>query len=408
MKKDESLSRRAVLAGAAAVAGGALLSRVPLAGAQQGATADPSSVPGTGTSAVSARSTFESPARAPAGVITGSSFTPLQDLTGTITPGDLMFERHHSGIPAIDPDRYKLIVHGMAGRPMAFTLDDLRRLPSVSRVHFLECSGNGRAAYRSPKPEMTPQQVDGLTSNGEWTGVPLSVLLRQVDARDSARWIYAEGADSNKLSRSIPIEKAMDDAMIAYAFNGEPLRPSNGYPARLFLPGYEGNTCVKWLRRLELVDQPNMTREETSKYTDPLPDGTARQFSLLMDVKSLITSPAPAMPVERGWLEISGLAWSGRGRVSRVDVSTDGGRSWTAARLQDPALPRAHTRFRHSWQWDGRTTTIMSRAADETGAVQPTRAHFRNTRGAGTDYHYNFIRVWKVASDGVVSFEGDA
>ncbi|MEX2177475.1 MAG: sulfite dehydrogenase [Gemmatimonadaceae bacterium] len=409
MKKNELLSRRAMIAGAAAAAGGALLKQVVSAEAQESPGAgDPSRAPGTGTTAVGARSAFENPARSPTGVLSGSSLTPLQSLTGTITPGDLVFERHHSGIPAIDPSRYKLVIHGMAARAMTFTLDDLRRLPSVSRVHFLECSGNGRAAYRAPAPGMTPQNVDGLTSNGEWTGVPLSVLLREVDARSTARWVLAEGGDSNKLSRSIPLEKAMDDAMIAYAFNGEPLRPANGYPARLFLPGYEGNTCVKWLRRLELVDQPNMSKDETSKYTDPLPNGTARQFSFLMDAKSIITSPAAIARVERGWMEISGIAWSGRGRIARVDVSTDGGRRWTMARLQEPVLSRAHTRFRHAWEWNGRATTIMSRAVDETGAIQPTRAAFRATRGPGTDYHFNFIRVWKIASDGAVTFEGDA
>lgn len=404
------VSRRAVIAGAAVVAGGALLKQVPFAGAQPSATQvpDPSSIPGSGTTAQSARSAFEQPARTPVGVVTGASQTPLQDLTGTITPNDLVFERHHSGIPAIDPRRHKLLVHGLVERDLVFTMADLRRLPSVSRVYFLECSGNGRAAYREPRPDMTPQSIDGLTSNGEWTGVPLSVLLREAGPRASAKWLVAEGADSNKLSRSIPIEKAMDDALLAYAFNGEPLRPANGYPVRLFLPGYEANTCVKWLRRIELVDQPNMSRDETSKYTDPLPDGTARQFSLVMDVKSLITRPAHPLRIEHGWVEIAGIAWSGRGRIARVDVSTDRGRTWTMAELQDPVLPMAHTRFRLMWEWKGRPTTIMSRAVDETGATQPTRAEFAAVRGIGTDFHFTHIRAWTVASDGTVTFATDA
>lgn len=409
-KKDEPITRRAVIAGAAAAAGGALLQQVPLAGSQEAAPipANPSAVPGTGTTAVGMRSSFENPARTPIGVLSGSSLSPIHELTGTITPSDLVFERHHSGIPAIDPGKHKLIVHGLVERPMTFTVADLARFPSVSRVHFLECSGNGRAAFRDPKPTMTPQQVDGMVSNGEWTGVPLAVLLREAGVRSSAKWLFAEGSDSAKVSRSIPIEKAMDDAIIAYAFNGEPLRPANGYPVRLFLPGYEGNTCVKWMRRLELVDQPNMSRDETSKYTDPLANGTARQFSFIMDAKSIITRPGASARAERGWQEVSGLAWSGRGRIDRVDVSTDDGRSWTVAELQGPVLPKASTRFRLMWQWDGRATTIMSRAVDETGFVQPSRAAFVAARGIGTDYHFNYIRRWNVATDGSITFAGEA
>lgn len=407
-KKTAAVSRRAVIAGAAVVAGGALLKKVPLGDAQlpQGAP-NPSAAPGPGTSAQSVRSPFEHPARTPVGVQTGSSLTPLQDLTGTITPNDLVFERHHSGIPALDPATHKLLVHGLVDREMIFTVADLKKFPSVSRVHFIECSGNGRAAYREPKPDMTPQLVDGLTSNGEWTGVPLSLILREAGVKSAARWVLAEGADSNKLSRSIPIEKAMDDAMIAWAFNGEPIRPANGYPFRLFLPGYEANTCVKWLRRLKLIDQPNMSRDETSKYTDPLPNGTARQFSFVMDVKSIITQPAHPVRLERGWVEISGLAWSGRGKIARVDVSTDRGRTWTMAELQEPVLPMAHTRFRLPWEWNGRAATIMSRAVDETGAMQPTRAEFAAVRGPGTDFHFTYIRAWNVAADGAVTFATD-
>lgn len=406
MTRPKNVSRRTLIAGAAAAAGGALLSQVPLVEAQQPSVpANPSAAPGSGTTAQGARSAFENPARTPTGVITGSSLSPLQDLTGTITPSDLVFERHHSGIPTIDPAKHRLMVHGLVDREMVFSMADLERLPSVSRIHFLECSGNGRAAFRDPKPSMTPQQVDGLVSNGEWTGVLLATLLRQVGVRAAAKWVFAEGADSAKLSRSVPIEKAMDDAIVAYAFNGEPLRPANGYPVRLLLPGYEGNMSVKWLRRLEVTDQPNMSRDETSKYTDPLADGTARQFTFVMDVKSIITKPAAPARVMRGWNEIAGVAWSGRGRVARVDVSTDGGTTWTMAELQDPPPLRALTRFRFMWEWDGRDTVVMSRATDETGATQPTRATFAAARGAGTDYHFSHIRAWKVARDGSVSFD---
>ncbi len=348
------------------------------------------------------------PARTPTGILTGTSLTPLQDLSGTITPSDLHFERHHAGVAQIDPTRYRLLIHGLADRATVFTLDDLKRFPSVTRVHFVECAGNGRAGYRAPKRELTPQLIDGMTSNSEWTGVPLATLLREIGAQSTAKWVLAEGGDASVLSRSVPMGKALNDALIAYAQNGEPLRPANGYPVRLLLPGYEGNMCIKWLRRLELIAEPNMSRDETAKYTDPLPDGTARQFSFEMDVKSTITAPTyPARIADRGWLPITGLAWSGRGRIARVDVSTDGGRTWTEAELHGPALPKAHTRFQLMWQWDGRPATLMSRAVDETGALQPTRAEFRAKRGPGTDYHYNHIRAWTVDRDGRVYFGAD-
>jgi sulfane dehydrogenase subunit SoxC len=406
------VTRRGLLAGAAAAAGGALLGRVPLgaqppAGAptQPEVPADPTKAPGPPTSTVSARSPFEHPARAPVGQITGASLTPLQELSGTVTPSDLHFERHHGGVALIDPTKWELLVHGLVDRPTVFTLDDLERLPSVSRMHFIECAGNGRSAYRSPPREHSPQQVDGMMSGGEWTGVLLSTLFREVGVRPAATWFVAEGGDSPKLSRSIPVQKGWDDALVAYAYNGEPMRPQNGYPARLVLPGWEGNTNIKWLRRVELVDGPRMFRDETSKYTDPLPNDTARQFSFEMDVKSVITRPAyPGSLGRPGWVEITGLAWSGRGRVTRVDVSTDGGRTWTAAALQEPVLAKSHTRFRLMWRWEGGAATLMSRAADETGAVQPTRAEFQAARGAGTDYHYNHIRAWVVEPDGRVLF----
>jgi sulfane dehydrogenase subunit SoxC len=210
------------------------------------------------------------------------------------------------------------------------------------------------------------------------------------------------------MSRSIPIEKGWDDALLVYAFNGEPLRPANGYPVRLFLPGFEGNSCVKWLRRIKLTDQPNMSKDETSKYTDPLPNGRARQFSFMMDAKSLITAPSHPAKIDRGWREISGIAWSGRGKIQKVDVSTDGGRTWMPAQLPELVLPKAHTRFRLMWEWRGEPATLMSRATDETGYVQPTRAVFESTRGKGTDYHYNYIRAWNVGRDGAVTFAGNA
>jgi sulfane dehydrogenase subunit SoxC len=238
------------------------------------------------------------------------SSTPHQDLMGIITPSDLHFERHHAGVPAIAPESYSLLIHGMVERPTIFTLADLKRFPSHSQIHFLECSGNlGRTAG----PETTPGMLAGLTSTSEWTGVRLSTLLREVGVRAEARWLLAEGADAAVLTRSVPIEKALDDALIAYGQNGEALRPEQGYPARLFLPGWEGNASVKWLRRLEVSDAPFMTREETSKYTEPFANGTSRQFSFRMDARSLITAPAFPNRLERGWVEITGIAWTGRG-----------------------------------------------------------------------------------------------
>lgn len=411
-----SISRRSLIATAGVAAGtAALATLIPELGAQQSprnalapllpvVPDDPSAAPGLPSEALNSRSQFVKPAQAPINVTTGSSLSPLQELNGTITPADLFFQRHHNGIPTIDPKRHTLTIHGLVERPLTFTLQDLQRFPAVSRVHFIECSGNGRGAFRSPKPDMTPQQVDGMTSNCEWTGVELKTLLRECGAQSSARWMLAEGNDAARLSRSIPMSKAMDDAMVVWGQNGEPLRPANGFPIRLLLPGFEGNANIKWLRRIELGREPWMFRDETSKYTDPLPNDTARQFSFELDAKSIITSPAfPAKVGGAGWWPIRGLAWSGRGRIERVDVSTDGGNTWTTARLGE-TLPKAHVRFEHMWQWDGRPARIMSRAVDETGYVQPTLAEYTRVRGPGTDYHFNAIRSWDVAADGTVTF----
>jgi sulfane dehydrogenase subunit SoxC len=414
------VSRRALISAAGVAAGGAILSGVLpnlLAGqaaAQKVAPApvvpdDPAMTPGMPSEALGARSPFENPALTPTGITTGSALTPLQDLTGTITPSDLVFQRHHNGIALIDPKKHTLTIHGLVDRPTTFTVDDLKRFPAITRIHFLECSGNGRGAFRAPKPTMTPQIVDGLTSNCEWTGVPLKTLFQECGAQATARWFLAEGGDASKLSRSIPMDKAMDDALIVWAQNGEPLRAANGYPIRLLLPGYEGNANIKWVRRIELGREPWMFRDETSKYTDPLPNGTARQFSFILDAKSIITSPAyPTKIAEAGWWPIRGIAWSGRGKVERVDVSTDGGNSWTQAGFIGPVLPLAHARFELMWKWDGKPARLMSRAIDETGYVQPTAAQFIKTRGPGTDYHFNYIRTWDVAGDGTVTFGGNA
>jgi sulfane dehydrogenase subunit SoxC len=366
---------------------------------------DPTKVLGAPTSAVSVRSPFVVTGRTPTGAVSGSSLTPLHQFMGSITPADLQFERHHAGVPTIDPAQYKLLVHGLVDRDMVFTLDDLMSLPSETRVHFLECSGNGRLGFKGPRPDLTPQQIDGLLCNAEWTGVPVKTVLAETGVKSGAEWSLAEGGDAALMSRSVPMSKLMDDAMFVYAQNGEPLRPAGGYPVRLFLPGWEGNTNVKWIRRLELLREPNMSKDETSKYTDPLPNDTARLFSFDLDAKSTLTYPTfPVQLKRQGWHQIAGLAWSGRGRITAVDLSVDGGKTWFAATLQGTPQPKAAVRFTHMWKWEGQEALVMSRAVDETGYVQPTLEVYRAGRGPGTDYHYNHIRGWKVGADGGVTY----
>lgn len=333
------------------------------------------------------------------------SYTPLDKIDGIITPSDLHFEVHHAGAPVIDPNRWTLTIHGMVERPIVLNLDDLRRFPSVSRVVFLECSGNSPISWLGvDKPTDTAQNLVGLTSCSLWTGVPVSTLLREVGVKPGAKWALAEGSDAAVMTRSIPAEKLMDDAMIAYGQNGEPLRIAQGFPARLLLPGWEGNSNVKWLRRLELSDAPFMTKEETGSYTDPMPDGKSRQFTFVIEARSVITSPSSGQTLpDRGFYEIRGLAWSGRGRIRRVEVSTDGSGIWLPAILDEPILPMAHTRFRLPWRWNGRQTILESRAIDETGYVQPTRDQLVKVRGTGSIYHYNGIQRWSVAPDGKVT-----
>jgi sulfane dehydrogenase subunit SoxC len=331
------------------------------------------------------------------------SFTPLQDLNGTITPNGLVFERHHGGVPDIDPEQHQLMLHGMVEKPMTFDMAEIKRLPQVSMKLFLECSGNTLTEWKQPTGK-TVQDTHGLLSCCEWTGVRLSTLLRAAGVRDKAKWILAEGADAAAMTRSIPMEKAMDDAMVVYAQNGEALRPEQGYPLRLILPGFEGNTQIKWLRRLEVGDAPYMTREETSKYTDLMPDGSARLFTFVMEAKSVITFPSGGQTLpEMGFYEIRGLAWSGRGKITRVDVSTDGGRNWTQAELEGPVEPMALTAFRLPWRWKGGSALLQSRAVDETGYVQPIRQALIDARGLNSVYHLNAIQTWEVSSDGGIS-----
>ncbi|MGV3709436.1 MAG: sulfite dehydrogenase [Gemmatimonas sp.] len=421
-----ALSRRQLLAGGAAAAGGAVASRLLPLNAQTAAPTTPAptqpaaaiarpvapvdatKIPGSATGPLAIRSPYENPSLAPLNVTTGSTLSPLQVMHGTITPSDLHFQRHHNGIPLIDPDRWSLTIHGLVDRPLTLSLADLKRFPAITRPYFIECSGNGRTAYRAPKKEMTAQEVDGMTSNSEWTGVPVSLLLREAGVQKNAEWMLAEGGDAAKMARSIPMSKMMDVALLVYAQNGEPLRQGVGYPVRLLLPGFEGNMCVKWLRRLEATPRATFTRNETAKYTDPLPDGTIRYFSWTMDAKSIITSPTYPAKVTPGYWPVTGIAWTGRGRITRVEVSTDGGTSWHDAQLQTPSLDRAHVRFVHMWKWDGAPSRLMSRATDETDYVQPSLAEYKRVRGSGTDYHFNAIRAWDVTTDGSVYFGVDA
>ncbi|MGH6942665.1 MAG: sulfite dehydrogenase, partial [Geminicoccaceae bacterium] len=336
------------------------------------------------------------------------TMTPLERSQGIVTPSGLHFERHHGGIPTIDPARHTLIVHGMVERPKKYTLADLRRFPSVSRFHFIECSGNGLTEWREPTLK-TVQGTHGLTSTSEWTGVPLSTILAEVGVGDGAAWVLAEGSDAAVMTRSVPLDEAWSDALLAYGQNGEAIRPEQGYPLRLILPGFEGNMHIKWLRRLEISDHPFMTREETSKYTDLVTGGKARQFTFVMEAKSVITFPSGDMKLPGpGFYEITGLAWSGRGSVQRVEVSTDGGETWQLAALQEPVLPVCHTRFRFPWRWDGKPAVLQSRCQDQTGYVQPTLAQLVEVRSLdggkfGSIYHLNAIQSWAVASDGSVS-----
>ena len=317
-----------------------------------------------------------------------SSRTPLQELDGIITPNGVFYERHHGGIPEIDPAQHRLMIHGLVEKPTVFSMDDIRRYPSESRIHFLECSGNpGFEAIYSK----TASDLVGLVSCAEWTGVPLKTVLKDVGLKPDAKWIIAEGADAAALTRSIPIEKCLDDAMLVYSQNGERLRPAQGYPLRVLLPGFEGNMSVKWVRRLHVSDVPAYSREETSKYTDS------------MEAKSIITRPSGTQKIEKGFNEITGIAWSGHGKIARVDVSTDNGKTWQSAKLQNPVLTKALTRFRFPWIWDGQPTVILSRATDETGYVQPSFADLKAVRGLKSFYHNNAMQPWQIAESGEVS-----
>ncbi|HET6197355.1 MAG TPA: sulfite dehydrogenase [Acetobacteraceae bacterium] len=334
---------------------------------------------------------------------TGVSNTPLQYMDGFITPNGLHFERHHNGVPDIDPKTHKVLIHGLVQRPLTFTVEDLLRYPMVSRLVFIECGGNsGRNTAKEPL-QLPFHMVNGLLSCAEWTGVPLGLLLEEAGVDPRGKWILAESADAAGMSRSIPLEKAMGDTIVALYQNGERVRPENGYPARLVVPGWIGNINVKWLRRIKVVDRPYLRRMDGVGQPNLMPDGKARQLSFVLEAKSVITFPSGGQQLPGlGLYEIRGLAWSGRGLIRRVEVSTDSGKTWRDAHLQEPVLPLAHTRFRLDWRWDGREAVLQSRGTDETGYVQPTLAELVKVRGLNSIYFNNAIQSWKVAADGSV------
>ena len=334
---------------------------------------------------------------------TGSSRTPHHLLAGTITPNGLHFERHHAGVPDLGPGTWQLLIHGMVARPLVFKLDDLHRYPMETHVRFVECTGNSGGLTADEPAETTAGGIHGLLSCSEWTGIRLAVLLEEAGVDPAAGWILAEGADAAGMSRSVPLEKCWDDAILALYQNGEAIRPEQGYPARLLLPGYEGNMNVKWLHRIKVTAGPSYTRDETSKYTDLLPSGRALMFTFDVGAKSFITQPSMGYPLPgHGLYEITGLAWSGHGRVAKVEVSADAGETWAEAALGEPVLPKALTRFRIPWRWDGQVSALTSRVTDESGNTQPTRDEWLSLYGEQQFYHYNGYQVWGVDRDGSV------
>ncbi len=337
----------------------------------------------------------------------GVSWTPLHQLEGTITPNGLHFERHHNGVPDIDPDSHHLLIHGDVAEPRRYSMERLLRYPRVSKICFVECGGNSNSGW-NPKPIQAPAGlIHGLVSCSEWSGIPLSFLLDEVGIREKEidnLWIDAQGADAGSFHVSIPMAKAIDDGLLALYQNGERLRPENGYPMRLILPGFEAVTHVKWVHRLNVVRKPVMARDETAKYTELIPGGFARQFTFKMAPKSLILSPSYGIGMDRpGIYAINGIAWSGDGKIKRVEVSADGGTSWADADLDGPILPHAFVRFRIPWHWRGQPAILKSRATDESGRIQPERDDLIAKRGRFGYFHYHAIVSWKIDPQGYVS-----
>ncbi|MEE9313155.1 MAG: sulfite dehydrogenase [Rhizobiaceae bacterium] len=335
--------------------------------------------------------------------ISSINFTPLHELDGIITPNGLCFERHHSGTAQVDPAEHRLMINGLVDKELVFTMDDLMRFPRKNQVNFLECAANSGMEWRGAQLNGC-QFTHGMIHNVMYTGVPLKLLLEEAGVKGSAKWLLPEGADASGMTRSLPMEKAMDDCLVAFKMNGEALRPEQGYPLRLVVPGWEGNMWIKWLRRIEVGDQPWHHREETSKYTDLMANGKARRFTWEMDVKSVITNPSPQAPIkhEKGATVLTGVAWSGRGTVKAVDVTIDGGINWHRARIDGPSLDKSMHRFYYEFDWDGSPLLLQSRAIDSEGYVQPTKDALRAVRGTNSIYHNNSIQTWSVKKGGEI------
>ena len=408
--KPKASDRRSFLKGGAALVAAAASGGAPEARSEPLAGQPWERVYGAAFTGYGQPSRFEQPVQRhllrPYGELapgSGAALTPIERLEGIITPSALHNNRSHSGVPDIDPKEHRLLVHGLVARPLMFSVDALLRYPMTSRIHFVECAGNSNRAL-TPQPLQVPAgAIHGNISCSEWTGFPLRLLLEEAGLQPEVKWLLAEGADSAHMSRSIPLEKALDDALIALYQNGERLRPEQGYPVRLLLPGWEGNMSVKWLRRIKATAGPTHTKDETSKYTDLLPDGRALQFTFEMGVKSVITKPSSTMTLPRkGFYEVSGIAWSGAGRIRRVEVSTDGGATWADAALTGEERPKSLVRFRLPWEWTGAPAVLQSRATDERGRVQPMRKEWLAQYSPGNPFHNNSIVSWSVESDGSV------
>lgn len=334
--------------------------------------------------------------------VSSINFTPLHELDGIITPNGLCFERHHGGAALIEPGMHRLMINGLVDTPLVFSMDDLKRFPRENHVYFLECAANSGMEWRGAQLNGC-QFTHGMIHNVMYTGTRLKHLLDAAGVKTAGKWVLAEGADSSGMTRSIPLEKCLDDCLVAWKMNGEALRAEQGYPLRLVVPGWEGNMWVKWLRRIEVGDQPWHHREETSKYTDLLADGKARRFTWEMDAKSVITSPSPQAPIPHGpgRTVLTGVAWSGRGTIPRVDVTLDGGKNWHQARMSGPSLDKSMHRFYYEFDWDGGPLLLQSRAHDSTGYVQPTKEALREIRGVNSIYHNNGIQTWAVNEKGI-------
>ncbi len=331
---------------------------------------------------------------------------PIQDLSGIITPNGLFFNRCHGGTPTIDPNEHRLMIHGLVEKPLVLTMEELKRYPSVSRIHFIECPANGGPEWRGPQFNSI-QFSKGFMSCAEWTGVYIKDILADLGLKPTAKWMLAEGVDNSHMGRTIPVDKVLDDAMIVWGQNGEALRPEQGYPIRLLVPGWEGNLCVKWLGRLEFAEEPFYAKEETAKYTALLPTGKAIQHFYANEVNSVLTNPCPENPWDKykkgDIIEIEGLAWSGMGTIEGVDISFDGGKNWVEASLKGLVLPKAWTRFSYMYKYEGKPLLLSSRARDDAGHIQPSVKQERDAVGVESVYHRNGVHTWEVTAEGKVN-----